>query len=159
VLASGNAGKLRELHQLLGLDLVSQGELGVAEAEETGHTFLDNALLKARNACRHTGLAAIADDSGLEVDALNGAPGVYSARYAGPGADDDANNRLLLRALSGVPTAARGARFRCVLVYLRHADDQAPLIAEGCWEGRITTDPRGSHGFGYDPLFYLQEHG
>ncbi|RAP59632.1 RdgB/HAM1 family non-canonical purine NTP pyrophosphatase [Oleiagrimonas sp. MCCC 1A03011] len=156
VLASGNAGKLRELrHLLVGLDieLVAQGELGVDDAEETGTTFVENALLKARHAARITGLPALADDSGLCVDALEGAPGLYSARFAGVHGDHAANNAKLLRMLDGTPENARGAFFICVLALLRHADDPAPLIAEGRWRGRILDAPRGEHGFGYDPLF------
>ncbi|GAB3024940.1 RdgB/HAM1 family non-canonical purine NTP pyrophosphatase [Oleiagrimonas citrea] len=156
VLASGNAGKLRELrHLLAGLDieLVAQGELGVDDAEETGTTFVENALLKARHAARITGLPALADDSGLCVDALEGAPGLYSARFAGVHGDHAANNAKLLRMLDGTPESARGAFFICVLALLRHADDPAPLIAEGRWRGRILDAPRGEHGFGYDPLF------
>lgn len=154
VLASGNRGKLRELQALLGGDwkLLSQAELGIDGAAETGETFLENALLKARHAAAASGLPAIADDSGLEVDALGGAPGVHSARYAGADADDAANNARLLAELAGVPAAGRGARFRCVMVYLEHPDAE-PLVAEAAWEGRIAEAPRGSGGFGYDPLF------
>lgn len=158
VLASGNRGKLAEFRQLLAdtpLDIAAQSEFGVPEAEETGLTFVENAILKARNAARHTGRAAIADDSGLEVDALQGAPGIYSARFAGAGAGDAANNRRLLELLAEVPEAQRTARFQCLLVYLRRADDPAPLICQGTWEGRILTAPRGGHGFGYDPLFFV----
>ena len=156
VLASGNAGKLRELRQLLtglDIDLVAQGALGVSDAEETGATFVENALLKARHAARVTGLPALADDSGLCVDALAGAPGLHSARYAGTHGDHAANNTRLLRALEGRPAQQRGAFFICVLALLRHADDPAPLIAEGRWAGHILEAPRGEHGFGYDPLF------
>ena len=155
VLASGNAGKVRELQALLGTGwkVRPQSELGVVAVAETGHTFLENALLKARHAARATGLPTLADDSGLEVDALGGAPGVHSARYAGPGADDNTNNARLLGALAGVPEAQRGARFRCVLVWLPIADSTTPVIAEGVWEGRILMAPRGVGGFGYDPLF------
>ena len=162
VLASLNRGKAREVSQLLagsGLDVVSQGELDVPEAEETAPTFVENALLKARNAARHTGLPAIADDSGLAVDALDGAPGIYSARYAGPEADDAANNRKLLDALVGIPSGGRGARFICCVVYLRHADDPVPLICEGVWRGQLLESPRGDNGFGYDPLFLVPELG
>ncbi|WP_018936920.1 RdgB/HAM1 family non-canonical purine NTP pyrophosphatase [Thioalkalivibrio sp. ALJ24] len=164
VLATGNPGKRRELAALLeplGMDVVTQTELGVPEADETGLTFVENALLKARNAARHTGLAAVADDSGLEVDALGGAPGIYSSRYAGESGDgaDAANNAKLLDALADVPPERRGAGFRAVVVFLRHADDPAPLIAEGVWRGRIATAPSGGGGFGYDPLFELPEHG
>ncbi|MDZ7748130.1 MAG: RdgB/HAM1 family non-canonical purine NTP pyrophosphatase [Halofilum sp. (in: g-proteobacteria)] len=160
VLASGNAGKLRELGQLLadaGIELVAQSDYGVAAPPETAPTFVENALIKARHAARATGLPAIADDSGLEVDALGGAPGVRSARYAGEHADDAANIRRLLGELEGVADTDRGARFRAVLVYLRHADDPAPLVCEGTWEGRIAAAPRGDGGFGYDPLFELAD--
>lgn len=155
VLASGNAGKVREFQALIGgaWNLRPQSEFGVVPVEETGDTFLANALLKARHAARVTGLPALADDSGIEVDALGGAPGVRSARYAGPEADDDANNTKLLAALSGIPDDRRTARYRCVLVWVDNADDPAPLLAEGVWEGRILRSPRGSGGFGYDPVF------
>ena len=157
VLASSNKGKVREINQLLaGLDMVvrPQGEFNVVDAEETGLTFVENAILKARNAAQHTGLPAIADDSGLEVDALAGAPGIYSARYAGEGASDQANLEKLLDALAEVPEENRSARFQCLMVYMRHADDPTPLICQGSWEGRILTAARGSNGFGYDPVFY-----
>jgi XTP/dITP diphosphohydrolase len=160
VLASGNAGKVREFNQLLGdqhIEVVPQSSFGVPEAEETGLTFVENAILKARNAARHTGLPALADDSGIEVDALNGAPGIYSARYAGAGASDEANLRKLLAALEGVPDAERGARFQCVIAYLRHAEDPTPLICQGTWEGRILAAPRGANGFGYDPVFFVPD--
>ena len=156
VLASGNPGKLKEFGALLvdsGFELVPQDQLGIADAEETGLTFVENALLKARHATRVSGLPALADDSGLCVDHLGGAPGLYSARYAGSHGDDAANNAKLLRELDSVPDAQRGAYFLCVLVLLRHADDPAPLIAEGRWPGRVLHAPRGSQGFGYDPLF------
>ncbi len=161
VLASANAGKLRELRAILGDDweLVSQAELGIDAPEETGRTFLENALLKARHAARLSGRPALADDSGLEVDALGGAPGIHSARYAGPAADDEANRRKLLDALAGVPPTRRTARFRCVIALVRQADDQDPLVAEGCWAGRITEAARGSGGFGYDPVFLDLESG
>lgn len=161
VLASGNAGKLRELERLLeGLPVRVRalGEFTAGEAEETGVTFIENALIKARHATALTGLPALADDSGLEVDALAGAPGVYSARYAGATATDEANRAQLLRALSDLGAQApeqRRARFRCVLALLRHPLDPAPLIAEGMWEGRVAATPRGTRGFGYDPLFEL----
>ena len=161
VLASSNAGKVREINALLeGLHLQvrPQGEFGVADAEETGLSFVENAILKARNAALHTGLPAIADDSGLEVDALHGAPGIYSARYAGSGASDRANLEKLLAALQDVPEAERSARFQCLLVYLRHAEDPVPLICQGTWEGRILFEARGEHGFGYDPVFYVPTH-
>jgi len=155
VLASSNPGKVREFQALLGSTwrVRPQADFDVLPVEETGGTFLANALLKARNAAKLTGLPALADDSGLEVDALQGAPGVHSARYAGPEADAAANNARLLAALSGVPEAQRTARYRCVLVWVDGPDDPAPLVAEGTWEGRILTGPRGSGGFGYDPLF------
>lgn len=162
VLASNNAGKVREINQLLdgtGIRVVPQGDFGVPEAEETGLTFVENAILKARNAAQHSGLPAIADDSGIEVDALHGAPGIHSARYAGPGSSDADNVGKLLHALESVPEAERGARFQCVLVYLRHASDPTPLICQGTWEGRILEAPRGENGFGYDPVFYVPTHG
>ena len=162
VLASNNPGKLRELGAVLrpmGWELVAQGTLGVSEAEETGTTFEANALLKARHASACTGLAALADDSGIEVDALGGRPGVYSARYAGPQCDDEANNRLLLQELEGVPKDRRGARYQCVIALVRTAEDPDPLFARGVWEGRILDAPRGHNGFGYDPLFYVPTHG
>jgi XTP/dITP diphosphohydrolase len=161
VLASSNRGKLGEFAALLaGADLgvVSQGELGVPDIAETGLSFVENAILKARNAARHTGLAAIADDSGLEVDALHGAPGIYSARYAGEDASDGANVSKLLRELAAVPEGRRSARFQCVIVYLRHALDPTPLICQGTWEGRVLFEPRGANGFGYDPVFYVPTH-
>jgi XTP/dITP diphosphohydrolase len=162
VLASNNAGKVREIDALLapsGLHVVPQGSLGIDEAEETGLTFVENAILKARHAARASGAPAIADDSGLEVDALDGAPGIYSARYAGSGAGDRANCDKLLAALAGVPDERRTARFQCLMVYLRHAEDPTPLICQGTWEGRILHAPRGDNGFGYDPVFLVPEHG
>ena len=156
VLASSNAGKLREFSELLdktGLKLARQSDFGIAPAPETGHTFLENALIKARNAARRAGLPAIADDSGIEVDALSGAPGVYSARYAGDGASDEANLEKLLSALEAVPLSLRTARYRCVVVFVESADDPHPLIGDGTWEGRIIAQRRGSGGFGYDPSF------
>lgn len=155
VLASSNAGKVREFQALLGPGWLvrPQSEFAVVPVEETGATFFANALLKARHASRATGLPALADDSGLEVDALGGGPGVWSARYAGPMADDEANNAKLLAALRGVPDLQRTARYRCVLVWICGPDDQSPLTTEGVWEGRILTAPRGLGGFGYDPLF------
>ncbi len=160
VLASGNAGKLAELRDLLGdagIDLHAQSEFGVEDAEETGLTFVENAILKARHAARATGLPALGDDSGLCVDALDGAPGLYSARYAGTHGDAGANIVKLLDALREVPEQRRTARFVCVLALLRHADDPQPLIAEGVWEGRILFAPRGDGGFGYDPVFFDPE--
>jgi XTP/dITP diphosphohydrolase len=162
VLATNNAGKVRELNAMLagsGLEIVAQSALKVAEIEETGLSFTENALLKARNAAAQTGLSAIADDSGLEVDALDGEPGIHSARYAGVGAGDAANLQKLLQTLQGVPPEQRGARFRCVIVYLRSAQDPAPLVCEGVWQGRILEAPRGSNGFGYDPVFLVPERG
>ena len=162
VLASSNAGKVREFNQLLAgahIEVVPQSSFGVPEAEETGLTFVENAILKARNAARHTGLPAVADDSGIEVDALNGAPGIYSARYAGPGASDEENLYKLLAALEGLPDERRGARFQCVIAYLRHAEDPTPLICQGTWEGWILAAPRGANGFGYDPVFYVPDEG
>lgn len=161
VLASGNPGKVREINQLLeghDLQVVPQSQYGVPEAEETGLTFVENAILKARNAARHTGLPAIGDDSGIEVDALNGGPGIYSARYAGSGASDQDNVHKLLAALEGVEEGARTARFQCVMVYLRHDADPTPLICQGTWEGRILSAPRGDNGFGYDPVFFVPTH-
>ena len=161
VLASSNAGKVREINQLLAglhINVRPQSEFNVADAEETGLTFVENAILKARNAAAHTGLPAIADDSGLEVDVLNGAPGIYSARYAGAGASDQANLEKLLQDLRDVIEDARTARFQCLLVYMRHAQDPTPLICQGTWEGRILFEPRGESGFGYDPVFYVPTH-
>jgi XTP/dITP diphosphohydrolase len=161
VLATGNPGKAREFSDILGpanLMIRPQSDFGVPDADETGLTFVENALIKARNAATHTGQPAIADDSGLEVDALNGAPGIYSARYAGPKANSEENNRKLLHALDGLPEQDRTARFICLIVYLRHADDPAPIIAQGTWEGRILTEPVGDNGFGYDPVFYVPSH-
>jgi XTP/dITP diphosphohydrolase len=156
VLASGNAGKLKELQAMLSglpLEIVAQGELGVSDVPETGLTFVENALIKARHACASTGLPALADDSGLIVDALDGAPGLYSARYAGSPTNDAANNAKLLEALRDVPAERRTARFYAVIVLLRHAEDPQPLICEGSWEGEILDAPRGHHGFGYNPVF------
>lgn len=156
VLASSNPGKLAELRALLArhnVELVPQAQLGIAGAVEDGTDLRVNALLKARHAAAASGLAALADDSGLEVDALGGRPGVHSARYAGPEAAAADNNRRLLAELAGVPAARRGARFRCVLALVRSATDPDPLVVEGSWEGRIAETPRGSGGFGYDPLF------
>ncbi|AIJ08471.1 MULTISPECIES: XTP/dITP diphosphatase [Edwardsiella] len=162
VLATGNAGKVRELASLLtdfGLDIVAQSTLGIEGAEETGLTFIENAILKARHAARLSGLPAIADDSGLAVDALGGAPGIYSARYAGEDASDRANLEKLLHALRDVPAGQRQARFHCVLVYLRHADDPTPLVCHGVWEGEIAAAPSGDGGFGYDPIFFVPAQG
>jgi len=160
VLASGNAGKLRELGAMLDtldIEVRPQSDFDAPEAEETGLTFIENSIIKARSACLHCGLPSIADDSGIEVDALNGAPGIYSARYAGPGADDQKNNLKLVEALKDIPPEERTARYRACLVYMRHAEDPAPLIAEGVWEGLIIDTPRGERGFGYDPYFLVPE--
>ena len=156
VLASGNRGKLRELSDLLnglGITLRSQADFDVVEAEENGLSFIENAILKARNAARQTGFPALADDSGLCVDALGGAPGIYSARYAGANAQDADNNTKLLETLK--EHSNRGAHFHCALAFVRHADDPAPLVCEGQWQGEILSAPRGDNGFGYDPLFYV----
>jgi XTP/dITP diphosphohydrolase len=161
ILASGNAGKLREFQQLLGgcgFDIHPQSDFFSELAEETGLTFVENALLKARYACSKTNLPAIADDSGIEVDALNGRPGIYSARYAGVDANDEKNNALLLEELINIPDEKRTARYHAVLVYMRHAEDPTPVICHGIWEGMILAEPRGSGGFGYDPLFYVPTH-
>ena len=158
VLASSNPGKLAELKARLepaGLHVVPQDAFGVEPPEETGLTFVENALIKARAACAATGLPALADDSGIVVDALEGAPGVRSARYAGPGASDGGNVARLLEALRGVAPAERGAVFVCAIVWLRHTRDPCPIICEGVWEGRVLDAPRGDGGFGYDPVFFL----
>lgn len=157
VLASNNKGKLRELGELLAghrIQVLPQSEFDTPEAVEDGLSFIENALKKARNAARHSGLPAIADDSGLEVDALNGAPGIYSARYAGDGGDG-ANNTKLLEALADTPDDQRSARFQCVMVFMRHAEDPTPLVCQGTWEGQILRQPQGDNGFGYDPLFFV----
>ncbi|MDX7986726.1 XTP/dITP diphosphatase [Xenorhabdus sp. 12] len=162
VLATGNAGKVRELADLLadfGLDIVAQTELGVDSADETGLTFIENAIIKARHAAAVTGLPAIADDSGLSVDALGGVPGIYSARYAGNNASDQANLEKLLEAMRDVPDEQRQAQFNCVLVYLRHAEDPTPLVFHGRWPGIIAREAAGEGGFGYDPIFYVPEFG
>ncbi len=161
VIASNNKGKIAELTDLLaplGLTPIAQGELGVGEAEEPAVTFVENAILKARHAARETGLPALADDSGIAVDALGGLPGVRSARFAGEEATDQDNVEALLDALKDIPDDERGAQFHCVLVYLRHADDPTPIICDGRWPGRILHEPRGSGGFGYDPIFLAPEH-
>ncbi|MEH6640239.1 RdgB/HAM1 family non-canonical purine NTP pyrophosphatase [Vreelandella glaciei] len=162
VLASGNAGKLKEFNQLLsplGFDVRPQADFGVIEVEETGLTFVENALLKAREASLVSGLPALADDSGLEVDALQGAPGIYSARYGGEPKSDEKNNETLLAALSDYAEGQRSGRYWCVLVYLRHPKDPVPVIVQRSWEGEILAHPRGKEGFGYDPLFWLPEQG
>ena len=161
VLASGNAGKVKEINQLLSnhqIEVVPQSDFNVPDIEETGLTFVENAILKARNAAQHSGLPAIADDSGLEVDALNGAPGIRSARFSGPEATDQANNDKLLKLLKDVPEDKRSARFQCLLVYLRHPADPTPLICQGTWAGQILFQPQGENGFGYDPLFFVPDH-
>jgi len=158
VLASGNQKKIRELTEILAplsMEVVPQSAFDVEEAEETGLTFVENAIIKARNAARATGLPALADDSGIEVDALNGQPGIYSARFSGADATDARNNALLIEKLAGVADTDRGARYRAVIVFMRHADDPMPMIAEGTWEGRIIDTPLGEGGFGYDPHFFV----
>ena len=162
VLASGNQKKLDEMRAILeplALKVVPQSDFQVPEAEETGLTFVENAILKARNAAAHTGLPAIADDSGLELDALNGAPGIYSARFSGADASDAKNNALLIDMLGDLPDAPRTARYQAVLVLMRHPDDPTPLICQGTWEGEILLAPRGNGGFGYDPHFLIPELG
>ena len=160
VLASGNAGKVIEINNLLqanGIEVISQNEFNVPEAIEDGLSFVENAIKKARNACEHTGLPSIADDSGIEVDAINKAPGIYSARFSGEDATDAENNKKLLAELEGVASSERTARYQCVMVYMKSADDPTPIIAQGSLEGRILTEPRGDGGFGYDPLFWLED--
>ncbi|CAM2749054.1 XTP/dITP diphosphatase [Vibrio ordalii] len=160
VLATGNQGKVREMADLLvdfGFDVVAQTELNAPEAAETGTTFIENAIIKARHAAKITGLPAIADDSGLEVDYLQGAPGIYSARYAGENASDQQNLEKLLAAMEGVPDEQRTARFHCVLVFMRHENDPTPLVCHGTWQGRILHQAHGSNGFGYDPIFFVPE--
>jgi len=160
VLASGNKGKLREFAQLfapMNIEVIPQSEFNVPEAEETGLTFVENAILKARNACEHTGLPAIADDSGIEVDYLLGAPGIYSARYAGKNASDEDNLNALLSALTGVPDTERAARYQCLLVMMRHSKDPTPMICQADWQGHILTEEAGDGGFGYDPIFWVSE--
>lgn len=161
VLASNNAGKVREINDLLqayDINVVPQGEYDVDSVEETGLTFVENAILKARYAALKTGLPAIADDSGIEVDALNGAPGIYSARFSGEDASDKENNKKLLTELNDLPEAERTARYQCVMVFMRHAADPTPIIASGSWEGVILKKEKGDGGFGYDPLFYVPTH-
>ncbi|MCR6653229.1 MAG: RdgB/HAM1 family non-canonical purine NTP pyrophosphatase [Cellvibrionaceae bacterium] len=161
VLASGNRGKLKEFSDLLhnrGFDVCAQSEFNLDSADETGLTFVENAILKARHVCLHTGLPALADDSGIEVDALKGEPGIYSARFAGPEASDANNNQKLLRELAAVEDEFRTARYHCVLVLMRHAQDPTPLICQGAWEGRILRESIGEGGFGYDPLFFVPTH-
>lgn len=165
VLASGNVGKLREFFHILGdvgFEVVAQSDYQVTDVPETGLTFVENAIIKARNAAKQTGLPALADDSGIEVDALLGRPGIYSARYAkmnNAGEGNQANNAQLLKEMKNIPVEQRTARFRCCIVYMRHAEDPSPLIADGSWEGVIMKEPSGVGGFGYDPLFFLNSHG
>ncbi len=162
VLATANAGKLRELQRMLAgdrVELLTLAMLGIASPPEDGDSFAANALIKARHAAAASGLPAIGDDSGLEVDALGGRPGLYSARYAGPAADAAANNRLLLEELAAVPDGRRGATFRCAMAYVRRADDPQPVVTEGSWRGQIGFAPRGTAGFGYDPLFVVDGDG
>ena len=159
VLASSNAGKIKELNEMLAdldMQIVPQQELGIEDVEETGLCFVENAILKARNAALMSGMPAIADDSGLEVDLLNGAPGIYSARFAGPEANNASNNEKLLEALGDAPLEQRSARYQCVIVYMRHATDPTPIICQGSWEGHIALEATGDGGFGYDPLFYVK---
>lgn len=158
VLASGNQGKLREFSQLFAdkdIQVIPQNEFDTLEAEETGLSFVENAIIKARNACKFSGLPSLADDSGLEVDALLGAPGIYSARYAGINASDEDNYLKLLETLKDVPAEKRTARFQCVLVYMRHENDPTPQVFQGSWEGQILSEPSGAEGFGYDPIFLI----
>ena len=162
VLASNNPGKLREIQAVVDprlYQLIPQSELKISEVAETGTTFVENAIIKARHAARQSGLCALADDSGIEVDALQGAPGVRSARYAGEQASDTLNNEKLLASLQGMPDHQRSARFHCVIVYLRYAGDPMPILCQGTWEGRILHEAAGYNGFGYDPLFYVPTHG
>jgi len=161
VLASNNPGKVREINQLLAsqqITVVAQKEFDIPDAFEDGLSFVENAIKKARHAARLSGLPAIADDSGIEVDALHGAPGIYSARFAGEGASDQANLEKLLAELATVPEAERSARFQCLMVYMRHAEDPTPIICQGTWEGSILFESRGDNGFGYDPVFYVPTH-
>lgn len=161
VLASNNKGKVREINQILtelDINVLPQSDFNVEEAEETGLTFVENAILKARNAAEQSGLPAIADDSGIEVDALNSEPGIYSARYAGIGVSDQDNLQKLLGALQDVSEEKRTARFQCLMVYMRHANDSTPIICQGVWEGIITLTPQGKNGFGYDPVFFVPDH-
>ncbi|MAX56728.1 MAG: non-canonical purine NTP pyrophosphatase, RdgB/HAM1 family [Alcanivoracaceae bacterium] len=162
VLASGNKKKLAELQNLLtplNIEVVPQSEFDVPEADETGTTFVENAIIKARNACKHTGLPAIADDSGIEIDALRGAPGVFSARFAGVGATDAKNNKLMVELLSDLPDVNRGARYVAVLALMEHEDDATPILCQGTWNGEIVLEPQGEQGFGYDPHFFVPEKG
>ncbi|MEW8500504.1 MAG: RdgB/HAM1 family non-canonical purine NTP pyrophosphatase [Candidatus Thiodiazotropha taylori] len=161
VLASNNAGKVREINQLLAseqITVVAQKDFNIPDAIEDGLSFVENAIKKARHASSLSGLPAIADDSGIEVDALNGAPGIYSARFAGPGASDEENLQKLLSRMEEIPEAKRTARFQCLMVYMRHSEDPTPIICQGSWEGRILFQPQGDNGFGYDPIFYVPTH-
>lgn len=161
VLASGNAGKVREINHLFtdyGIEVVPQSEFNVPEVPETGTTFVENAIIKARHAARFTGLPAISDDSGIEVDALDSRPGVYSARYAGEDCNDTDNNNKMLDELKGVAEKSRSARYQCLIVFMRNHNDPVPLITQGSWEGRILEAPQGDGGFGYDPIFYVPTH-
>ncbi|HAI97440.1 MAG: non-canonical purine NTP pyrophosphatase [Cycloclasticus sp.] len=161
VLASGNQGKIAEIQAMLqhhDIEVISQSFFDVPDIEETGTTFIENAIIKARHAAKITGLPAIADDSGLEVDAINGQPGVYSARYAGLPSNDILNTKKLLNALDGIPEKKRSARFHCLMIFMAHATDPSPLIGQGTWEGRIAFQEAGDNGFGYDPVFYSPEH-
>jgi XTP/dITP diphosphohydrolase len=161
VLATGNMGKVKELASMLsglGIEVLPQSEFNVSEVPETGTTFVENAIIKARHAAKQTGLPAIADDSGLAVDALGGAPGVYSARYSGDQATDQTNIIKLLDAMANIPTDKRQAKFLCVLVFMRHFDDPTPIICQGEWLGEITTQQHGENGFGYDPVFWVEDH-
>lgn len=161
VLASANAGKIREFTQLLAewhIEVLPQSQWSTPSVAETGLSFVENAIIKARHAVEHTQLAAIADDSGIEVDALDGAPGIYSARFAGEGATDEQNLLLLLEKLKHIPDNQRTARYHCVVVYMHHPHDPMPLICQGTWEGQILRQPRGHYGFGYDPIFYVPTH-
>jgi XTP/dITP diphosphohydrolase len=161
VLASNNAGKVREINQLLTCEqitVVAQKDFNIPDAIEDGLSFVENAIKKARHASSLSGLPAIADDSGIEVDALNGAPGIYSARFAGPGASDEENLNKLLGRLNEIPEEKRSARFQCLMVYMRHAEDPTPIICQGTWEGRILFEPQGENGFGYDPIFFVPTH-
>lgn len=162
ILASNNAGKAREINALLedlSISVIPQSQFDVEEVEETGLTFIENALIKARNATAHTHHPAIADDSGIEVPALDGRPGIYSARYAGVGASDEDNLNKLIEDIKGLPEEDREAQFVCVMVYMRHANDPIPIISQGIWEGKLIIEPKGENGFGYDPIFFVPTHG
>ena len=162
VLASGNAGKVREINRLFAdscIEIVPQSDFDVPDVAETGTTFVENAIIKARHAAQCTGLPAISDDSGIEVDALDARPGVFSARYAGEGASDEDNNNRMLEELRGVPEAERTARYQCLIVFMRSHTDPVPIITQGSWQGRILEAPQGDGGFGYDPIFFVPSHG